>query len=91
MNEDVVYAIGVEPHRIDILMSIDGLKFDAAWSHRVRTTYGDVAIAVPSRPDLIKAKLAAGRPQDLLDVATLRTKPKALSQLRARSKKSKRK
>src|SRR4051812_1317630 len=28
---DVVFQIGIEPNRIDILTSIDGVDFDGAW------------------------------------------------------------
>lgn len=67
----VVFQIGVEPNRIDILTAIDGVTFDEAWSRRVPSTYGGVPIALLAMEDLIRNKRAAGRPQDLLDVAKL--------------------
>jgi hypothetical protein len=70
-NPDLVYQIGVEPNRIDVLMSITGIDFEEAWHHRVESTYGGVPIYLISREDLITAKKASGRPQDLLDLEKL--------------------
>lgn len=64
----VIFQIGVEPNRIDILTSILGLEFDGAWSRRVASNYGGIPISVLGLDDLIVSKKAAGRPQDLLDV-----------------------
>ena len=64
----VVFQIGVEPNRIDILTSVTGLDFSEAWSRRIRTEYGDVPIQILSKDDLIRNKRAVGRPQDLIDV-----------------------
>ena len=33
-----IFQIGVEPNRIDIITSIDGLAFDTAWPGRRRTS-----------------------------------------------------
>jgi hypothetical protein len=68
---DQVLQIGVPPNRIDIVTSIDGVDFESAWRSRAETTYGDQHIWIISRADLIANKRACGRPQDLLDVATL--------------------
>ena len=70
-DPELVYQIGVEPNRIDILMSITGIAFEEAWQHRVQSTYGGVPIYLISREDLITAKKASGRPQDLLDLERL--------------------
>lgn len=71
-NSSLVYQMGIEPNRIDIIMGIDGIGFGAAWRRRVRTTYGGVSISLLGRTDLIRNKRAAGRPQDLLDIARLK-------------------
>lgn len=68
----ITFQIGVAPVRIDIITAIDGLAFDAAWSNRVAAEYGGEPVFVVSREDLIRNKLASGRPQDLADVAALR-------------------
>jgi hypothetical protein len=82
-NPDLVYQIGVPPNRIDIIMGLENITFDAAWKNRYETTYAEEKVYVVSRDDLIKIKRAAGRPQDLEDVKGLES-----SQKFARPKKS---
>ena len=69
------FRFGREPKGIDILPAIPGVDFDAAWERRVETTVdpdtGLKAFFI-SRDDLIAAKLAAARPQDLADVDAIR-------------------
>lgn len=67
------FQIGQPPARIDLLQQIDGVTFDEAWSRRVEGRIdGEVQAAVISQHDLIRNKLASGRPQDLLDVKKIR-------------------
>ncbi len=68
---ELIYQIGVAPNRIDILMSITGLTFQTAWANRVEGTYAGMPIHLPAKEDLIRAKRATGRPQDLLDAERL--------------------
>ena len=68
----MVYQIGVEPNRIDILMGVDGVQFESAWQNKVESTYDGVPIHILGRNDLIKAKQTAKRPQDLLDLERLK-------------------
>lgn len=71
-NPRALIVLGVEPIRIDILTSIDGLSsFSLAWKRRVKGRYGNVAANYISMVDLITAKKASGRPQDLADVDLL--------------------
>ncbi len=66
------FKMGVAPRRIDILTKISGIDFDAAWPGREQAEFGDgVRANVIGRDDLIANKRAAGRPQDLADVAFL--------------------
>jgi hypothetical protein len=69
---DLVLIIGVEPVRVDILTSIDGVDFDKAWRRRVEITLGHTRIGVLSPEDLLRNKERVGRPQDLVDVEKLR-------------------
>ncbi|MGE0325622.1 MAG: hypothetical protein AB7S68_25070, partial [Polyangiaceae bacterium] len=71
----VVFQIGVEPIRIDVLTSIDGVEFDDAWADRVASRFHDQEAFVLSRPRLIQNKRAAGREQDLVDVHWLEKHP----------------
>ena len=72
---DVVFQIGVAPRRIDILTSIDGVAFDEAWPHRLVVELEGLRIPVIGRAHLIENKRAAGRPQDLADLARLDARP----------------
>jgi hypothetical protein len=69
------FRFGQEPHAIDILPSIDGVDFDAAWQKCVEGVIdpqsGLTAYFI-SAADLVTAKIAAGRLQDLADVEALR-------------------
>ena len=71
--EDEIVWFGHPPGRVDILKRIPGVEFYAAYRNRARIPLGDKVVAsVISIGDLIAAKLAAGRVQDLLDVEALR-------------------
>ena len=71
LNPDLVIQLGYPPHRIDLLTGIDGVNFDAAWDRRVEFDIAERRIPFISRDDLIANKVAAGRPQDIADVARL--------------------
>ena len=79
-NPDLVYQMGIEPNRVDVLMGIDGVTFSTAWRNRVRTTYGGIPVFVLGYNDLLRAKRAAGRPQDLLDLQRLAAQRRRRSQ-----------
>jgi hypothetical protein len=69
------FHMGHEPVAVDILTEIPGVEFDAAWERRVEGVIDSPAglkASFISRQDLITAKLAAGRPQDLADVDAIR-------------------
>ncbi len=67
----MVFQIGVDPVRIDILTAIDGVEFNDAWRSRFRTRFGDVDVTVISRQHLIQNKRATGRPRDRADLEWL--------------------
>jgi hypothetical protein len=75
-----VYQMGRPPARIDILTSIEGVRFDEAWTRRVRTDLGGIEVNVISCEDLLTNKRALGRPQDLLDVTNLQSSLEALKE-----------
>lgn len=68
---DIVFQIGVEPLRIDILTDISGVEFAEAWDRREKSTYGDTPVHLISKADYIANKRASGRRQDLRDVEAL--------------------
>jgi len=64
--------IGVEPGRIDVLTSVSGVRFEEAWPRRVQANFAEgVRCNVIGLEELLQNKRAAGRPQDLADVAAL--------------------
>ena len=69
---DVVFQIGVAPQRIDIMTSISGVEFDDAWPNRLVADLDGLVANVIGREELLKNKLAAGRPKDLLDADILK-------------------
>jgi hypothetical protein len=70
-EEGYFYQMGIAPSRIDILMSLPGLRFSDAWPHRVVVEMGKIKTYFVSKADLITIKRAAGRPEDLLDLQRL--------------------
>jgi len=70
-NPDIVFQMGVEPNRIDIIMDVEGLRFSEAWGNRFESKYEDQTVFVLSRDDTLRAKKTAGREEDLLDVKRL--------------------
>ena len=65
------YQMGRPPLRVDIMLSIPGPAFEDAWDRRETVSISGESIPFISREDLIQAKRASGRPQDLIDVASL--------------------
>jgi len=71
-NPEIVFQIGVEPNRIDILMGIEGLTFKTAWKRRLKIQFDSVKVSILSIDDLITSKIMAGRLQDKLDLKYLK-------------------
>jgi len=66
------YQMGRPPLRVDIMMSIPGIDFDEAWENREVVELDDLTIYFISRSDLIRAKEASARPQDMIDIDKLK-------------------
>jgi len=71
-NPQAIYQIGVAPNRFDILVQPGNLSFDDAWKRRVESNYDGEKLPIVAREDLIKLKEFSGRPQDLLDIQSLK-------------------
>jgi hypothetical protein len=68
------FHMGREPVAVDILTEIPGVEFDAAWERRIEQvidTASGLKVNFISRTDLMAAKRAAGRPQDLADLEAI--------------------
>jgi hypothetical protein len=78
------FRFGHDPHGFDILPDIPGVDFEEAWDRRVEGVIdpktGLKAFFI-SAPDLIAAKMAAGRPQDIADVEAIRKAAEAQMRL----------
>lgn len=72
----LVFQLGIEPSRIDILMGLKDLDFDDCWQRRASAVIGELEIDFISIDDLIFNKQLAGRPQDLQDAENLKLKKK---------------
>lgn len=68
------FRIGREPVGVDILTEIPGVEFVSAWSRRVEQVFDretNLQANFISREDLIRAKRASGRTQDLADIEAI--------------------
>jgi predicted nucleotidyltransferase len=70
-EEGFFFQMGVPPIRVDVMMGIPGVQFEECWDRRVEIDFDGLPVMFISKPDLIVAKRAAGRPQDLLDADLL--------------------
>lgn len=71
VTPDRVVQLGYPPLRIDLLTSIDGVDFVAAYERRIEVLLGDLRTPVISLDDLRCNKRATGRAQDLADLEAL--------------------
>ena len=92
IDKGMFYRMGVPPVAMDILPEIAGVTFASAWKNRT-TLVIDIETGLTahfiSRADLIQAKLASARPQDLADVDALRQATAATAPKSAKSRPSK--
>jgi hypothetical protein len=70
-HDDIVWQLGVEPLRIDVLTGIEGVTFDEAWPRRATAKLDGLSVPVISKIDLIANKRAVGRHKDLADLELL--------------------
>ena len=69
-ESDVVY-MGVEPVRVDMMRTADGIDTDAVIARADRLRIGALEVPVIALQDLVANKRAAGRARDLADVELL--------------------
>jgi hypothetical protein len=68
---DRVVQLGVPPVRVDLMTSISGVSWEAAYAGRLPGTYGDVDAAYLGRSELVANKRATGRARDRADLEAL--------------------
>lgn len=71
--DDGFFQMGQPPVRIDIMMSVDGVTFREAWPNRQNGDFDGVPPIFIGREDLLTCKAAAARPQDILDINSIKT------------------
>jgi predicted nucleotidyltransferase len=73
MDPRWIIQLGVAPVRIDLVSAVPGCpSFQTAWKSRIEARFGSVKAHYLGLADLIRAKEAAGRAQDLADLHVLR-------------------
>jgi len=70
-HPDQILQIGVAPNRVDVLMNIEGVRFDTAWRKRIRDRYGKVLASWIDMDSLIRAKRHIDNPRHQEDVRVL--------------------
>jgi hypothetical protein len=69
------FRFGAPPRQVDIFPEIPGVEFEACWPNRVEVTvHAEKSLVANfiSAKDLIAAKIASGREQDIADVQAIR-------------------
>jgi len=70
-KEGMIFQIGIDPIRIDIITTVTGVKFEEAIQNAKIMEIDGINIPTISIQDLIKNKKASGRHRDLADVEVL--------------------
>lgn len=71
LEPDRVVQLGYPPLRIDLMTSIDGVEFDAAYERREIIDLDGLRVPFIALEDLRRNKRATGRTQDLADLEAL--------------------
>ncbi len=71
ISPEQVIQLGYPPLRIDILSSIDGVKWDAVFSEREVVEIDEIPVPFIGRKQLMENKKASGRIKDLADLDSL--------------------
>ena len=64
--DDIVW-MGAAPVRVEIFRTIPGVEFATAWVRRLNATWAGVPVEIIGLDDLLAAKRATAREQDLAD------------------------
>ncbi|MDP3732401.1 MAG: nucleotidyltransferase [Candidatus Omnitrophota bacterium] len=75
-NKNLVYQIGIEPVRVDLIMNISGVKFEPVWKHRVVADFDGVKVNIMGIKELIESKKATKRRMDIVDIENLKLSKK---------------
>ena len=67
----MVFQIGIEPVRIDVLTTLGELSFDPAFQRAAVASFAGIPVRILALDDLISAKTNTGRAQDALNLEQL--------------------
>ncbi len=71
LQPDFVIEIGREPRKIQVLTGIDGVEFKECLERRIEIPINGISVKFIGKQDLIRNKLASGRPKDRIDAEEL--------------------
>jgi predicted nucleotidyltransferase len=76
MQDGYVTQIGYPPLRIDILNTIDGVKFEDAFPNKLLVDVNGTEVKYIGLKEFIANKTASGRSQDIADLKEIKKKIK---------------
>jgi hypothetical protein len=71
LETDTIIQLGSAPNRIDLIMGMPGVEFEACYVSRVVEEIDGVKLSFIDLDNLKKSKRASGRLQDLADLENL--------------------
>ena len=71
LEPNQIVRMGLEPIRIELTTTIDGVEFDDCYRRCVQSELEGIPVSVIDLPDLKMNKRASGRMKDLIDVDEL--------------------
>ena len=71
LETDTIIQLGYAPNRIDLIMGMPGVEFEACYASRVVEEIDGVKLSFIDLDNLKKSKRASGRLQDLADLENL--------------------
>lgn len=72
LEKDFVVEIGREPRKIQVLTGIDGVSFRECFERKVEVEISTIQMKFINKDDLIRNKVASGRPKDRIDLEELK-------------------
>ena len=70
-HPDEIVQIGIAPDRIDLILKVQGVRFETAWNNRIRDFYGKVKANWIDMKSLIRSKRLIDNPRHQDDVRVL--------------------
>lgn len=71
-SDDLIFQMGYPPVRIDVITSVEALKFHESFEKRIQKEIDGLEINFIDIEDFKKNKKAVGRPKDLGDLESLK-------------------